>query len=142
MTGPLFAHSAGAGSMPRGAFSRFANITARITGKPVTFATATVIVIVWAATGPHFGYSDTWQLVINTGTTIITFLMVFLIQNTRNRDTMALHLKLDEIIIALENARNEFVAVEELPEHELEQKKEEEKAKAGLISLDGAHVRP
>ena len=123
MTGPLFAHNAGAVSKPRGAFSRFANTTARITGKPITFVIATLTVIVWAATGPHFGYSDTSQLVINTSTTIITFLMVFLIQNTQNRDTMALQLKLDEIIIALENARNELVAVEELTEQELERRK-------------------
>jgi low affinity Fe/Cu permease len=74
-------------------FSRFANTTARITGKPITFAVATLAVIVWAITGPHFGYSDTWQLAINTSTTIITFLMVFLIQNTQNRDTMAFAFK-------------------------------------------------
>jgi low affinity Fe/Cu permease len=105
MTGPLFAQRAGAVSKPRGAFSRFANITARATGRPATFMLATLTVIVWAATGPYLHYSDTWQLVINTSTTIITFLMVFLIQNIQNRDTMALHLKLDEII-ALENERN------------------------------------
>lgn len=91
----------------------------------------------WALTGPYFHYSDTWQLVINTGTTIITFLMVFLIQNTQNRDTMAPHLKLDETILALEGARNELVAVEELADHELEKKKEEEKIKAGIVDESG-----
>lgn len=83
-------------------------------------------------TGRYFQYSDTWQLVINTGTTIITFLMVFLIQNTQNRDTIALHVKLDELIVAMKGARNELVAVEELPDDELEKKKDEEKRLAGI----------
>ena len=116
-----------AAGKPKGAFSRFSNATARISGKPATFIIATLAIAVWAITGPYFNYSDTWQLVINTGTTIITFLMVFLIQNTQNRDTLALHVKLDELIVAMKGARNELVAVEELPEEELEKVKEEEK---------------
>ena len=86
-------------------FSRFAHEAARLAGKPVTFIAAVVAVLIWAATGPLFGYSDTWQLVINTSTTIITFLMVFLIQNTQNRDQLALQVKLSELIIAVKGAR-------------------------------------
>jgi low affinity Fe/Cu permease len=96
-----------------------------MSGKPVTFLLAVITVFVWAVTGPYFQYSDTWQLVINTGTTIVTFLMVFLIQNTQNRDTLALHVKLDELIVAMKGARNELVAVEDLPDEELEKTKEE-----------------
>ena len=132
MAGALFAQSGGATGKPKGAFSRFSNATARITGRPATFVIATLTVLAWAITGPYYQYSDTWQLVINTGTTIVTFLMVFLIQNTQNRDTMALHVKLDELIVAMKGARNELVAVEELPEEELEKKREEEKRLAGL----------
>src|SRR6202022_4283150 len=106
-------------------FSKLANATARLSGRPATFVVATLIVVVWAVTGPLFHYSDTWQLVINTGTTIITFLMVFLIQNTQNRDTMSLQLKLDELIRATHGARNELVGVEAAGEKELEKKKEE-----------------
>ena len=104
-------------------FTRFSSVVAAVSGRPVTFLTAVAIVIVWAVSGPFFGYSDTWQLVINTGTTIITFLMVFLIQNTQNRDTAALQLKLDEIIRALEDAGNEVLDVEELDEKELEERR-------------------
>ena len=86
----------------------------------MTFIVAVLIVITWAVTGPLFGYSDTWQLVINTGTTIITFLMVFLIQNTQNRDTVAIQLKLDEIIVALSHAHNEIIDAEDLDEADLE----------------------
>ena len=111
-------------------FARFANKTAQLSGRPGTFLLATMIIIVWAVTGPVFHYSDTWQLVINTGTTIITFLMVFLIQNTQNRDTMALQIKLDELLIALDNARDDLVAVEEKSESDLVQIKQEEVAKA------------
>jgi low affinity Fe/Cu permease len=81
-------------------FHRFANWTANVTGKPGVFVIAVAVIVVWAVTGPLFGFSDTWQLIINTGTTIITFLMVFLIQNTQNRDAQELHLKLDELIRA------------------------------------------
>jgi low affinity Fe/Cu permease len=105
----------------RSAFSRFAKWTARATGKPITFALAAAIIIVWAVTGPLFGFSDTWQLVINTGTTIVTFLMVFLIQSTQNRDSEAVQVKLDEIIRAIGNAKNEVLDLEELEEEELDE---------------------
>jgi low affinity Fe/Cu permease len=102
-------------------FTRFANAISHMTGRPITFALCCVVVIVWAATGPLFNYSDTWQLIINTGTTIVTFLMVFLIQNTQNRDGAAIQAKLDELIRALEGARNHFVGIEHLTEEELEE---------------------
>jgi low affinity Fe/Cu permease len=101
-------------------FSRFAHETARFSGKPVVFIGAVLVVMVWAASGPLFHYSDTWQLVINTSTTIITFLMVFLIQNTQNRDTMALQVKLAELIIAVQGAKNRLATAEDLSEEELE----------------------
>jgi low affinity Fe/Cu permease len=100
-------------------FTRFAKFTARWTGRPVAFLTAIAIVAIWAIVGPYFGYSDTWQLVINTGTTVITFLMVFLIQNTQNRDSQAMHLKMDELIRAMEGAHNALLDLEELEERDL-----------------------
>jgi low affinity Fe/Cu permease len=102
-------------------FSRLASQTSHYAGKPLTFLVAVGIVIVWALCGPLFGFSDTWQLVINTGTTIVTFLMVFLIQNTQNRDTMALQVKLAELIIAAQGAKNDLANAEELSEEELEE---------------------
>ena len=94
--------------------SRFAQATAHWTGHPAAFLLAVAVVLVWIVTGPIFNYSDTWQLVINTGTTIVTFLMVFLIQNTQNRDTMALQLKLSELVLAMKGAQNKFAAIEDL----------------------------
>jgi low affinity Fe/Cu permease len=102
-------------------FSRFAKWTARQTGHPAIFGLAALTIVVWIVSGPLFGFSDTWQLVINTGTTIVTFLMVFLIQNTQNRDGEAVQLKLDEIIRSLEGAHNVLLDMEELEERELEQ---------------------
>lgn len=106
-------------------FTRFARWASHVTGKPATFIVATAVIVGWAVLGPFFGFSDTWQLVINTGTTIITFLMVFLIQNTQNRDTEALQIKLDEIIRAMEGARNEVLDLEEMDERELNKIREE-----------------
>src|ERR1700730_774800 len=100
-------------------FRVFARRSSVILGSPWAFAAAILIIAVWATTGPVFHFSDTWQLIINTGTTIVTFLMVFLIQNTQNRDAKAMHLKLDEIIRALKRARNELVDLEELSDEEL-----------------------
>ena len=105
-------------------FSHAAQWTSRQCGRPLTFGLAAAIVVVWAITGPMFGYSDTWQLVINTGTTIVTFLMVFLIQNTQNRDSSAVQLKLDELIRASAHARNRLLTIEDLSEEELEELKQ------------------
>ena len=100
-------------------FSQFAHATSGWTGHPMAFFFAVAVVIVWAATGPLFDYSDTWQLVINTGTTIVTFLMVFLIQNTQNRDTLAIQVKLSELVLAMKGAENKFAAIEDLTDDEL-----------------------
>ena len=100
-------------------FNRLANATARLTGKPLTFALCFLVILVWAVTGPVFGFSQTWQLVINTGTTIVTFLMVCLIQNTQNRDAAAMQAKLDELVYANRNARNRFIGIEHLTDTEL-----------------------
>jgi low affinity Fe/Cu permease len=102
------------------AFRIFARRTSAMLGSAWAFVAALFIIVVWAITGPTFHFSDTWQLIINTGTTIVTFLMVFLIQNTQNRDAKAMHLKLDEIIRALKRARNEMVDLEELSDEELD----------------------
>lgn len=101
-------------------FDRFSRWATKVTGRPVAFILAVIIVGTWFITGPIFNYSDTWQLVINTGTTIITFLMVFLIQQSQNKDTAALHLKLNELIAANKNASNRLVDVEDLSEKELQ----------------------
>ena len=104
----------------RSGFTRFAKWTAKTTGRPVTFFLAALVIVVWVVTGPIFQFSDTWQLVINTGTTIVTFLMVFLIQATQNRDAEAVQVKLDEIIRAIGNAQNELLDLEELEEEDLD----------------------
>ncbi|HEX9330698.1 MAG TPA: low affinity iron permease family protein [Anaerolineales bacterium] len=100
-------------------FTRTAKWASRAAGRPVTFSIAVAIIILWAITGPIFHFSDTWQLVINTSTTIITFLMVFLIQNTQNRDTEALQIKLDELLRSMENAHTVLLDLEELDEEEI-----------------------
>ena len=100
----------------------FSSIAARIAfavGQPVTFICALALIIGWGATGPIFGYSDTWQLVVNTTTTIVTFLIVFLIQNSQNRDAAAMQAKLDELIRSVEGARNQFIGIEHMTDHEL-----------------------
>jgi low affinity Fe/Cu permease len=106
-------------------FSKFAHWAAHKAGKASTFVAALALLVVWAVTGPLFGWSDTWQLIINTGTTIITFLMVFLIQNTQNRDTEALQLKLDELIRVTKGARDSAMALEDKSEEELDAAKAE-----------------
>jgi low affinity Fe/Cu permease len=101
-------------------FSRMASRTAQLVGHPYMFLSAVLILVVWAVSGPFFHFSDTWQLIINTGTTIITFLVVFLIQNTQNRDAKALHLKLDELIRSHQPARNDMIDIEKLSDEELD----------------------
>jgi low affinity Fe/Cu permease len=101
-------------------FSDFAKKTARAAGQPVVFSLAAAVIVLWLITGPFFGFSDTWQLIINTGTTIVTFLMVFLIQNTQNRDSEAMHIKLDELIRAIDGAHNALLNLEDLGEKELD----------------------
>jgi low affinity Fe/Cu permease len=102
-------------------FTRFAKHASTIAGRPATFACAVGIIVIWAAAGPMFKFSDTWQLVINTSTTIITFLMVFLIQNTQNRDSEAIQIKLDELVHAITKADNTLLDLEELEDKELEE---------------------
>ena len=101
-------------------FTAFAKWTAHATGRPAAFFLAVLVILAWAITGPLFHYSDTWQLIINTGTTVVTFLMVFLIQNTQNRDSQAIHVKLDELIRSIDTARNTVLDLDALSDAELE----------------------
>ncbi|MCC6075215.1 low affinity iron permease family protein [Pseudomonas sp. GCM10022188] len=119
-------------------YSNFAKTAARFCGKPPVFVFAFLIIVVWVVTGPIFQYSDTWQLVINTGTTIVTFLMVFLIQNTQNRDTEALHIKLDELIRVTKGAHNTLMDLEEHEEETLESVRQryEALAAAARVQVD------
>jgi len=124
------------------AFTRFANGVARMTGRPVSFIICCLVIVIWGTTGPLFKFSDTWQLVINTGTTIVTFLMVFLIQNQQNRDGAAIQAKLDELLRAVEGARNDYVGIEHLTDIELEEiLSETEKDACGDNGPDSAGAR-
>jgi low affinity Fe/Cu permease len=120
-------------------FTRLTKGTAHISGRPITFVVAASLIVVWALTGPLFGFSDTWQLVINTGTTIVTFLMVFLIQSTQNRDTEAMQVKLDEIIRAIGTAQNELLDLEELEEQDLDQIRDSYRAIARKARAERRH---
>ncbi|MFN3668285.1 MAG: low affinity iron permease family protein [Brevundimonas sp.] len=122
-------------------FVRIATLTAKLAGKPWTFIACLVIVLAWAVTGPLFGFSQTWQLVINTGTTIITFLMVFLIQNTQNRDSAAMQAKLDELVFAMKRADDHFIGIEHLTERELDAILREVEAR-GVAVHQGEPARP
>ncbi|QIL02115.1 low affinity iron permease family protein [Sphingomonas sinipercae] len=119
------------------AFERLAQAVASWAGRPVAFALALTTIVLWLISGPVFGWSDTWQLVINTGTTIITFLMVFLIQNAQNRDASAIQSKLDELIRAIDGARNEFIGIEHRTQSELERIRHSMEAEFGV---DASHA--
>lgn len=121
-------------------FVRFATATAKVAGNPWTFLGCVLIVLTWAGSGPIFKFSETWQLVINTGTTIITFLMVFLIQNTQNRDGAAIHAKLDELVFALKQADPRFIGIEHLTEKDLAEILDEVEAR-GVASGKGKPAR-
>lgn len=120
------------------AFTVFASTIARAAGRPATFAVGLIVILVWAVSGPMFGFSDTWQLIINTGTTIVTFLMVFLIQNTQNRDGAAIQAKLDELIRA-SAAHNRYIGIESLTEEELTDLRDRCASRAQVSKLDEAH---
>src|SRR2546421_8656156 len=123
------------------AFRVFARRSAAVLGSAWVFALAILIIVVWGITGPTFHYSDTWQLIINTGTTIVTFLMVFLIQNTQNRDAKAVHLKLDEIIRAIKGARNELVDLEDLSDEDLKKLEQQFQRIRQKAEQHGNHAR-
>jgi low affinity Fe/Cu permease len=117
---PIVAPAAGGHQKPHSSFDRFAGAVTRAVGTPVAFVIALSTILAWAITGPMFGFSETWQLVVNTGTTIVTFLMVFLIQQSQNKDSVAVHLKLNELLASHHEASNRVVAVEDLDETELQ----------------------
>lgn len=123
-------------------FVSFATATARIAGKPWTFLGCVLIVLIWAATGPIFNFSETWQLIINTGTTIVTFLMVFLIQNTQNRDGAAMQAKLDELLHAVRAADERFVGIEHLTEKDLDKILGQVEERAARVHGEGAGALP
>ena len=125
----------------RDAFRVFARRSAILLGSAWAFVGAVLVILVWILTGPAFHFSDTWQLIINTATTVITFLMVFLIQNTQNRDAKAVHLKLDELIRALKSARNELVDLEDLSDEDLKRLEEQFQRLRKKAELDGRHPR-
>ncbi|RYG08836.1 MAG: low affinity iron permease family protein, partial [Caulobacteraceae bacterium] len=118
-------------------FTHMASVTSRLAGKPWTFMACVGIVLVWALSGPVFQFNETWQLVINTGTTIITFLMVFLIQNTQNRDSAAMHAKIDELLHAVRTADERFIGIERLTDRELEVILEEVEGRAQRLHKQG-----
>ena len=122
------------------AFHKFSHKTSELAGSPWAFIAAVTIIVGWAASGPLFGFSDSWQLYINTSTTLITFLMVFLIQNTQNRDATAIHLKLDELIRAVKEARNSLVDLEDLSDEELKQLQEQFKRIHERENHNNAHA--
>jgi len=127
----------------RDAFRTAAHATASAIGSPYAFAVAVLVIVIWAACGPAFHYSDTWQLVINTGTTVVTFLVVFMIQNTQNRDSRAIHLKLDELIRAVDAARNRLVDIEDLPDEELARlAREFQRLRRDIDARDRAPAQP
>jgi len=117
-------------------FTTFAKWASRTTGRPTAFVLAAATIVVWALTGPMFAFNETWQLVINTGTTIVTFLMVFLIQNTQNRDTAAIQIKLDELIRSTKGAHNALLDLEEMEEHDLERLRKDYEDLAATARLD------
>lgn len=121
-------------------FTRLSQTVAQWTGKPPTFFAAASVIVVWAASGPFFNFNDTWQLVINTSTTIVTFLMVFIIQNSQNRDTAAMQIKLDELISKLEGPREELLDLEDLDENKIEKIRQEFEALAEKARAAGASV--
>lgn len=123
-------------------FLRFASMTAKVAGKPWTFLTCVAVVLIWAVSGPLFGFNETWQLIINTGTTIVTFLMVFLIQNTQNRDGVAMQAKLDELIHAVREADERFIGIEHLSERDLDHIIAQVEARASRIHGGSAKGLP
>jgi low affinity Fe/Cu permease len=137
-------HGRAAPSVLTRQFSRFAHSISIWTGHPLAFLFAVALIVVWVLTGPIFKYSDTWQLVINTGTTIVTFLMVFLIQNTQNRDTLAIQVKLSELVLAMKGAENKFAAIEDLTDEELEQLHDDCRARAEMTRqhIEGRKAGP